>query len=229
MVFHASTGEDRNAIVSTSLDMAGKTVSATCWTHDAATDTLRSEMMPTRGTRFTHRAVAVSPDVMHTYLDQLRRLAKDMPSGFETYVVPSKAMEPTLMKNAIVLVDARPYQASAPQRGHIVVYEAVKDQRNAYLHRIVAVPGDTVEIRDWTLMVNGKAAERPRTAAQGSMGFSRNMAPMRIPGGTVFVMGDNWDYSMDSRFRGVVSRQDIKGRVFMQKASAFEGDFVPVE
>jgi signal peptidase I len=229
MRFRASATSDQTALISTSQDMAGNTISGTGWTHDVATDTLRSEMMSIRGTIFSHRSALVSPEVMETYLVQLRQLEKDKPSGVEAYTVPSHAMEPTLQEKAAVLVDTRVYETSSPERGHIIVYESLKNQGVAYIYRVVAVPGDTVEVKDWTLIVNGKTVEPYAASRKRSMPLSRNMPPVSVPKETVFVIGDNWDNSLDSRFRGVVSRHDIKGKVILQKISEFEGDFMPVK
>jgi len=229
--FHAVAGTTQNEIVCSMKDMTGKTMSATCMTYDPSTDTLRNEMMGMRGMRFMHRTRSVPPDVMNTYSVSLRQAEKDLPSGFAAYIMPSHAMEPTLSEGVQVLVDVRVYQSGIPQRGDIVVYEAGKDKRLDYIHRVVGLPGDQLEIRNGKLLLNGQAVEAPYAASAGktTLPYSRTMAPVTVPDGTVFLLGDNWDGSLDSRAQGVIPLRDVKGRVFMQKPSMFEGDFSPVK
>lgn len=115
-----------------------------------------------------------------------------------------------------------------PERGDIVVAEVPIDQQTPYLKRVVAVGGDTVEIRDKRLYVNQQAAPEPRTVVHGDgrlfrrgisqggilegLGNRDNFGPYVVPSGTVFLMGDNRDYSLDSRFFGPVPERNIIGR-----------------
>jgi signal peptidase I len=109
------------------------------------------------------------------------------------------------------------------------VYRIAEDQGGFCFHRIVALPGDVIEIRDWTLFVNGNVIDVPYASLpKGREAFSKKMDAMTVPAGTVFVLGDNWDNSADSRFRGVIALQDVMGKIFAQKPSTFEGEFAPV-
>ncbi|MBK8231617.1 MAG: signal peptidase I [Candidatus Eisenbacteria bacterium] len=115
-----------------------------------------------------------------------------------------------------------------PERGDIVVAEVPIDPQTPYLKRVVAVGGDTVEIRDKRLYVNHEAAPEPRTVVHGDgrlfrrgmlqggilegRGNRDNFGPYVVPDGSVFLMGDNRDYSLDSRFFGPVAERNIIGR-----------------
>jgi signal peptidase I len=92
---------------------------------------------------------------------------------------------------------------------------------------VVATGGDTVELRDKVLLVNGHAVEDSRAVhadpqiyprgvsnpgLPGSLGNRDNWGPYRIPEGQVFLMGDNRDFSADSRFFGPVPERNVIGR-----------------
>jgi signal peptidase I len=230
MLFRASVGTDPAKLIMTSKDLAGKVVSGPAWRYDAKTSTLHGIPVSYEGIVLAHRSETLSPAVLQVYTEGLTALVQDLPTGFNTYTVLGAAMKPTLKMGTIVLVDLRAYKNRMPERGDLVAYEAVKDERNVYFSRIAALPGDTVEIRDWTLFVNGNPVDLPYASLpKGKKAYSRKMPVMTVPTGTVFALGDNWDISRDSRFDGVVALQDVIGRIFMQKPSMFEGDYTPVK
>ncbi len=95
----------------------------------------------------------------------------------------------------------------------------VKEARSKdYIKRVVGLPGDTVEVIDRQILVNGNPWEDPygvhKGATFGDSNKSYNFGPYAVPEGHVFVMGDNRERSYDSRFWGPVPIADIKGRAF---------------
>lgn len=168
-------------------------------------------------------------------------------------VVPSGSMQPTILVGDRVLVNKVAYDLKVPfttwhlaewgnpQRGDIVVFFSPKDGTRL-VKRVIGLPGDTVELRNDQLIINGdpvdygplnpavrlglSAAERARStfaaeqlphAAHAVMAINhvaamRSFGPVQVGAGHYFMMGDNRDNSYDSRYFGTVARDQIVGR-----------------
>jgi signal peptidase I len=169
----------------------------------------------------------------------------------EAFFIPSESMQPTLEVGDRVLVSKFSYglrvpwvgwrllEGPAPQRGDVVVFVHPKTGEDL-IKRVVAVAGDSVELREGTLYVNGQAAPRHALggecrmkvdeqesmackAFQEELGgkhytvwqradWSGDVPLTRVPPGSAFVLGDNRDNSNDSRFWGPVPYRNLKGR-----------------
>ena len=123
-------------------------------------------------------------------------------------------MQPTILKGDYVLVNKYIYYFKQPRRGDIVVFPYPKDPVKDYIKRLVALEGDTVEIRDKQLFINQRMLQEsyvvyvePSTVDQRD-----NFGPTNVPPNSVFVLGDNRDRSADSRFWGFVDSGKVKGR-----------------
>jgi len=138
----------------------------------------------------------------------------------EAFRIPSTAMSPTLIPGDNVLVTKRAYIVQQPERNDVIVHTLADDPLTPqdesavnYVKRIVAVGGDLVEIRGTTLYLNGKIVEEP--FAQWALGGEKEQPPLTVPEGCYFVLGDNRDYSKDSRYWSdpFVHREQITGKV----------------
>ena len=99
-------------------------------------------------------------------------------------------------------------------RGDLLVFMPPHRPREVWLKRLIGLPGDTVEIRDGVLRVNGRLVREPYVAAaNATMPYSRAFAPARVPPGHVVLLGRNLDNSEDSRFRGFATLTSVRGRV----------------
>lgn len=167
--------------------------------------------------------------------------------------VPTGSMRPTILEGDRVWVNKLAYDLklpfttchlaewSAPQRGDIVVFFSPHDGQRL-VKRVVGLPGDTVELRNNTLVINGSAMEYqpiaeellrdiPAADRTGRVFASeqlpgqthavtgnparpamRSFEPRVVPAGQYFMMGDNRDDSFDSRYWGTVERKQIVGR-----------------
>jgi signal peptidase I len=155
-------------------------------------------------------------------------------------VIPSGSMENTLLIGDHVLMNRIGYDAGIPFTGvHVSLWKTPKRQQliifssvvpgdpSDIVKRIIGLPGDTVDIRDGAVWINGKRLDEnyttgptelapPGSAPQGrpDMKF-----PFTVPADSFFVMGDNRGNSYDSRFVGPVPRQNIIGAPVMIYAS----------
>ena len=171
----------------------------------------------------------------------------------DIYNVPTGSMKPTVVEGDRVLTDKLAYDLrlpftsvvlwhrNAPRRGDIVVLYSPQDGMRL-LKRVVAVPGDVVEMRHESVIIDGQpmpfsaavpgegaalpdaskyvlqqenlAGHRHAVMFDPSRSALRDFGPVRVPTGEYFVMGDNRDDSKDSRYIGFIPRAAIVGRVF---------------
>jgi len=128
----------------------------------------------------------------------------------EPYLVEGPSMRPTLKNHERLIVNKFIYRFRAPERGEVLVFSYPKDTSRDFIKRVIAVPGDTIEIRDGKVYLNNQLQNETYIleAMRGSY------PPSTVPEGHVFVMGDNRNNSEDSRFQdvGFVPFDLLKGK-----------------
>lgn len=138
--------------------------------------------------------------------------------GLGLYRNASESMLPILQLDEVVLVRAGYYHANPPQRGELVVLRVTLDGRQQrWLKRVVALPGEQVEIRNGKVHIDGRILAEPYVAPDNRhSGYSRHMSAVTVAQGHYFLLGDNRDNSHDSRLLGSISRQDLLARVIQR-------------
>lgn len=128
----------------------------------------------------------------------------------EPYMVSGSSMMNTLQDRERLLVNKLVYYTRQPKRGEIIVFKYPSDTRRDFIKRVIAVGGDTIEIRDGKTLVNGEAIDESYIREP----FHTNLPKMTVPQGRIFVMGDNRNNSEDSRFQdvGFVDLSLVKGK-----------------
>ena len=139
----------------------------------------------------------------------------------QAFKIPSGSMLNTLQIGDHILVNKFIYRFTDPVRGDIIVFLYPEDESRDFIKRIIGLPGDTLEIRDRVVYINGKPLKEPYTIFQGAGGFGNPHTPFEnfplthVPEGKYFMMGDNRDSSMDSRAWGFLDRSKIRGKALI--------------
>jgi len=131
----------------------------------------------------------------------------------ELYMVEGPSMQPTLRTGERLVVNKFIYRFKAPERGDVLVFRFPKDPSRDFIKRVIAVPGDTIEIKDGRVFVNGELQNEKYILEQ-----TRGSYPLStVPSDHIFAMGDNRNNSEDSRFAdvGFVPYDLIKGKAIV--------------
>ena len=122
-------------------------------------------------------------------------------------------MRPTLINSERLVVNKFIYRFQQPAKGEVIVFRYPRDPSRDFIKRVIAVAGDTIEIKDGRVFVNGQLQNEEYILEK-----TRGSYPLStVPEGHIFVMGDNRNNSEDSRFRdvGFVSLDMVKGKAIM--------------
>ena len=138
----------------------------------------------------------------------------------QAFWIPSGSMLPTLQVGDRVLVAKFWNWFATPTRGNIYVFKYPEDPSRDFIKRIIAVPGDTVDIQNGVVYVNGSPIEEPYVVNRDRFTMRPNRyyptVPFTVPQGKYFTMGDNRPNSQDGRFWGYVTAHDIHGPAFFR-------------
>ena len=131
----------------------------------------------------------------------------------ELYLVDGPSMNPTLQHHERLVVNKFIYNMRAPEKGEILIFKFPKDQTRDFIKRVIATPGDTIEIKGGQVFVNDELQNEPYILSKTRGDYPK----ATVPEGTVFVMGDNRNNSEDSRFAevGFVPFDLIKGKAML--------------
>jgi signal peptidase I len=138
--------------------------------------------------------------------------------AFQAFKIPSGAMAPTLLVGDHLLANKFIYRLRDPVRGEIVIFKYPKDPSKDFIKRVIGLPGDTIEIRDKILFINGQSRTEEYVKHTDerilplSVSARDNLEKMVVPQHSFFVMGDNRDESYDSRFWQFVEASSLKGK-----------------
>ena len=130
--------------------------------------------------------------------------------------VRQRSMESTLLQADRVLVSKVDYRFGTPERGDIVVFQPTTDSSIPYVKRVAAVAGDTVELRDGVLYVNGKQTDYPGAHGVTTAQSPAVAYPLKVPADSFFALGDNRQASSDSRSFGPQPIGNIIGKVIVR-------------
>jgi len=167
----------------------------------------------------------------------------------QAFKIPSGSMEPNLLIGDHLLVNKFVFAPTLTslerllmpidpiRRGDIIVFKYPEDPSRDFIKRVIGLPGDTIEMRNKTVYVNGSPLDEPYAhfiyppdesgsgaPDIGSPGdLLRSFPPMMVPPDNYFMMGDNRDNSQDSRYWGFMPRDYVKGKALFVYFSFGEG------
>ena len=139
----------------------------------------------------------------------------------QPYEVPSGSMEPTIMTGDKIIAEKLSFVFGPIKRGDIIVFEDKTHPGRILVKRVIAVAGETVDLRNGSVVVDSNMLYEPYTYRTFSNPLPSSFDDMPIeypyvvPEGCVWVMGDNRDNSADSRYFGPIEERTVEGRVMM--------------
>ncbi|MBW1971461.1 MAG: signal peptidase I [Spirochaetes bacterium] len=151
----------------------------------------------------------------------------------QAFKIPTGSMEDTLLVGDRILVnkfiygvkvpfsDLKVFTYRKPKRDEIIVFIYPKDRTKDFIKRVVGIGGDKVEVKKKMLYLNGRLKKDPWEVHKEKSIIPPNLqprdyfGPILVPKGKLFVMGDNRDRSLDSRFWGFVDLKDVKGKALI--------------
>lgn len=113
-------------------------------------------------------------------------------------VIPSASMETTIMTGDRIFGNRLAYRNQDPQRGDIVIFKFPDDESQLFIKRVIGLPGETLEVRNGRVYINGDSM--PLNEPYIKVDPIGDYGPVTIPENGYFMMGDNRNYSADSRF-----------------------------
>ena len=128
----------------------------------------------------------------------------------EPFYIPSGSMIPTLMVNDRIIVSKFNYYFSEPKRGDVIVFKYPKDQEKRFVKRLIGFAGETIEVRDSKLYINGK--ETKEDYLPPDLRMLGDFGPYQVPPDSYFMMGDNRNNSDDSRVWGKMPKELMIGK-----------------
>jgi len=180
-------------------------------------------VLPTQVTagRPVQTATTERPTAAHTLRREVRVWTRDLLVAiglalviivflYQPVKVEGTSMAPLLSDQERIFINKFVYRFEPIARGDVVVFWYPLDRSKSFIKRVVGLPGETVEIRQGVLLVNGKVIPEPYVPQQYE--DLSDFGPIRVPKESYFVMGDHRISSNDSRVFGPVANRYIYGR-----------------
>ncbi|MGV8082670.1 MAG: signal peptidase I [Coriobacteriia bacterium] len=129
----------------------------------------------------------------------------------QPFVIPTGSMEPTIEIGDYVVAEKVSYHFNSPKQGDIVVFTDPRGELPVLIKRVIAVGGQTVDVKDGSVLVDGKPLDEQYTHGKPSLLDSGTLEmPVTVPDGYLWVMGDNRTNSEDSRYFGPIPISTVK-------------------
>lgn len=128
----------------------------------------------------------------------------------QSYTVVMSSMEPNFQEGECIMVSKVSYRSSDPERGEVIIFEPPFDSPHPFIKRVIGLPGETIEIKDKKVFIDGIPLEEEYIMAAPNY----EMSPKTIRQNEYFVLGDNRNNSNDSHGSWTVPRDNVIGRAW---------------
>jgi signal peptidase I len=128
--------------------------------------------------------------------------------AFEVY---GTSMVPNILPADYILADKVSYNFRVPERGEVIILNSPQQQEKDLIKRVIGLPGETVEIKDSKVYINGTAINEPYIKEPVKYTFGKQ----QVPADSYFVLGDNRNVSADSHTGWFLAKKDIIGRAMI--------------
>jgi len=138
---------------------------------------------------------------------------------FQPHQVKGASMEPNFYDGEYILTDKFSYRFGEPKRGDVVIFKAPKNPELDYIKRIIALPGEKIQIKNEGIFINNQELDEkylPEYMDLSGGLFLTKGKEVEIPENSFFVLGDNRSHSSDSREWGPIQTSDIVGKAFLR-------------
>jgi signal peptidase I len=129
----------------------------------------------------------------------------------QSFVVVGSSMEPNFQNGERLVTNKLVYKLHQPERGEVIIFHPPNNQQTDYIKRVIALPGDSVEVKNGAVYVNGTKLDEPYIKELPAY----TMDKRKIPENEYFVLGDNRNNSNDSHTGWAVPRQNIIGKAWL--------------
>ncbi|MEP7198915.1 MAG: signal peptidase I [Chloroflexota bacterium] len=132
-------------------------------------------------------------------------------AGVQNFRIEGYSMEPNFHDGQYLLISKIDYLLHTPERGDVIVFTSPQNPERDFIKRVIGLPGDTVDIREGKVFVDGKELPQTYNVNPGSYNFG----PAKVGPDQLFVLGDNRNNSSDSHSWGMLPRSDIIGKAWI--------------
>ncbi|MBD2460180.1 signal peptidase I [Oscillatoria sp. FACHB-1407] len=138
--------------------------------------------------------------------------------AYKAFYIPSESMTPTLQVNDRIVAHLNAYQSELPQRGDIIIFKPTDDivqlapnldPETVLVKRVVALPGETIEVKDGAVHINNQPLQESYIVEPPEYTWG----PIMVPANSYVVFGDNRNNAFDSHYWGFVPQENIVGKV----------------
>lgn len=137
---------------------------------------------------------------------------------FQPFFVKGQSMDPNFENGDYLIVDEITYRFRSPQRGEVIVFKFPQDPSQRFIKRIIGLPGETVEIKNGDIIIykDGEVQILDESSYLFPHLETEGQIKINLKENEYFVLGDNRDFSYDSRRFGILPKDKIIGKVFLR-------------